>query len=249
MFWYNASLSSDSNNDKLIERVKYWPRLGNILTDNQSDSVCINKRCDQMIGQINDVLSTFGKLDCITKVDLLYKYCNSLYGSVLRNPSNPDSFHICSAWRTALILYWILPFNTRIKLVMAFSSEVSLLDELRMRLIKFHFSCMNSTNDTVKFVCSNSTTELRALSPHGRNLPHTSNEYGFAFCIFGRLDGMSSIIHTVQVRSNRTVEADSNLGLLCELISLRDNLSVFQSSYEAFSKAEIETLIDCLCIK
>ena len=94
-----------------------------------------------MIGQINDVLSTFGKLDCITKVDLLYKYCNSLYGSVLWNLSNPDILRICSAWRTALIRCWRLPFNTHNKLVLALSSKVSLL-ELRMRLIKFHFSCL-----------------------------------------------------------------------------------------------------------
>jgi hypothetical protein len=47
-------------------------------------------------------------------------------------------------------------------------------------------------------------------------------------------------MHTVQVRSNRVVEADSNIGLLCELISLRDNyLSVLQLSHAAFSKAEI----------
>ena len=113
-----------------------------------------------------------------------------------------------------------------------------------MRLIKFHFSCLNSTNDIVKFLCLNSTSESRALSPHGRNLLHTSSHYGFTFRTFRRLDGMSSII---QVRSNRVVDADSNLGLLCELISLRDNLSVFKPSYAAFSKAEIETLIDYLC--
>jgi hypothetical protein len=200
-----------------------------------------------MIGQINDVLSTFGKLDCITKVDLLYKYCNSLYGSVLWNLSNPDILRICSAWRTALIRCWRLPFNTHNKLVMALSSKVSLLDELRMRLIKFHFSCLNSTNDIVKFVCSNSTSESRALSPHGRNLLHTSSHYGFTFRTFKRLDEMSSIMHTVQVRSNRVADVDSNLGLLCELISLRDNLSVFKPSHAAFSKAEIETLIDYLC--
>jgi hypothetical protein len=56
-------------------------------------------------------------------------------------------------------------------------------------------------------------------------------------------------MRTVQVRSNRVVEADSNLGLLCELISLRDNQSMFQPSYAAFSKTEIETLIDYLCTK
>ena len=95
---------------------------------------------------------------------------------------------------------------------------------------------MNSTNGIVKCVCSNSTSESRALSPHGRNLLHTSSHYGFTFRTFKRLDGMSSIIHSVQGRSNRVVDVDSNLGLLCELISLRDNLSVFKPSHAAFSK-------------
>ena len=54
-------------------------------------------------------------------------------------------------------------------------------------------------------------------------------------------------MHAVQVRSNRVVDVDSNLGLLCELISLRDNLSVFKPSHAPFNKAEIETLIDYLC--
>jgi hypothetical protein len=43
-----------------------------------------------MIGQIKDILSTFGKLDCTTKLDLFYQYCNSLYGilpTVHRHPA------------------------------------------------------------------------------------------------------------------------------------------------------------------
>jgi hypothetical protein len=39
-----------------------------------------------------------------------------------------------------------------------------------------------------------------------------------------RMDGMNNLVHTVQARANRAVEVDSNLGLLCKLIMLRDNL-------------------------
>jgi hypothetical protein len=57
-------------------------------------------------------------------------------------------------------------------------------------------------------------------------------------------------MHTVQVQSNRVVVVYRNLGLLCELILLRDiNLSVFQPPVRHLVKAEIETLIDYLCTK
>jgi hypothetical protein len=49
-------------------------------------------------------------------------------------------------------------------------------------------------------------------------------------------------MHTVQARANRAIEIDSNLGLLHKLISLRDNLSVFQPSHATLHKAETETL-------
>ena len=82
------------------------------------------------------------------------------------------------------------------------------------------------------------------FNPHQPPPEYATGHYGFTFRTFKRLDVMSSIMHTVQVRSNRVIEGK---GLLCELMSLRDNLSVFQPSHAAFSKAEIETLIDYLC--
>jgi len=37
----------------------------------------------QTVKQINDLLSYFGKLDAIVKLQLIYSYCSSLYGSEL----------------------------------------------------------------------------------------------------------------------------------------------------------------------
>ena len=49
-------------NNTVIEYVESWPHLGNILSQNQNDSACIAMRRDQLIGQLNEVLCTFGKL-------------------------------------------------------------------------------------------------------------------------------------------------------------------------------------------
>jgi hypothetical protein len=55
-----------------------------------------------------------------------------------------DILRIRSAWRTALLRCGRLPYNSHSKLIVA-------LHELRMRVIKFNFSCLNSTNEAVKF--------------------------------------------------------------------------------------------------
>ena len=70
-------------NGSLIDYVNEWMHLGNIIDVNQSDSACIINRRNRLIGQINDVLCFFSKLDSYTKTKLLYAYCSSFYGSVL----------------------------------------------------------------------------------------------------------------------------------------------------------------------
>jgi hypothetical protein len=86
-----------------------------------------------MIGKVNDVLSTFGELHCTAKLDLVYKYCYSLYGSVCWNLRNPDilsSYLLCIAYCSHTVLG--LAYKTHIKFVIALSSKVSLLNELHL---------------------------------------------------------------------------------------------------------------------
>ena len=70
-------------NDNSIEYVNESLHLGNIIDVNQSDSACIINRRNRSIGQINDVLCFFSKLDSFVKTKLLYAYCSSFYGSAL----------------------------------------------------------------------------------------------------------------------------------------------------------------------
>ena len=65
---------------KVIEYTSSWPHLGNIISETEDDHNCIVARRIQLIGQVNNVLSTFGKLNPYTKNHLLYKLCSSQYG-------------------------------------------------------------------------------------------------------------------------------------------------------------------------
>jgi len=53
--------------------------LGHILSSDCQDIKDIEHRRVQTVKQINDLLSYFGKLNAIVKLQLLYSYCSSLY--------------------------------------------------------------------------------------------------------------------------------------------------------------------------
>lgn len=52
--------------------VRSWPPLGNIICETDEDYECISARRIQLIGPINNVLSTSGELDPITRNNMLY---------------------------------------------------------------------------------------------------------------------------------------------------------------------------------
>lgn len=83
-----------------------WPHLGNIIDDSGDDCKCIAARRFKVIGQVNNILSKFGKLDSITKNALLHTFCSSLYGSVTWNLSHTEIDRVCSTWRIALRRIW-----------------------------------------------------------------------------------------------------------------------------------------------
>ena len=60
-----------------------WPHLGHIVSKDGDDRSDILNRRGSFIGQANNVVFWFGKLDCRVKIKLLKAYCSSFYGSEL----------------------------------------------------------------------------------------------------------------------------------------------------------------------
>jgi len=67
-------------------------------------------RRGSFIGQANNVICWFGKLDCRVKTKLLKAYCSSFYGSELWDLGNGNINALRTAWRQALRRVWKLPY-------------------------------------------------------------------------------------------------------------------------------------------
>ena len=65
---------------KIIEVVNEWPHLGHIISTTLLDGADITSRKNKLIGQINNVLCYFGKLDSVIKVKLLKSYWSIFMG-------------------------------------------------------------------------------------------------------------------------------------------------------------------------
>jgi hypothetical protein len=128
--------------------------LGNIISETEDDYNCIAARRIQPIGQVNNVLSTFGKLNPNTKNNLLYKLCSSLYGSVTWNLLHHETNHVCTSWRVAIRKIWHLPPSANSYIVSALGSNRTLLDELCHRTLKFMMFCLSNhnCNNTINFI-------------------------------------------------------------------------------------------------
>ena len=55
----------------VIENVESWPHLRHVITNYSSDKLDIISRRNKFIGQANNVICWFNKLDCYTKTRLL----------------------------------------------------------------------------------------------------------------------------------------------------------------------------------
>ena len=85
-----------------IEVVTSWPHLGHIISDDCDDKLDIlNRRCS-FIGQANNLICVFGKLDCSVKTKLLKSYCFSFYGCELWDLHNVNIDALCKSWRQAV---------------------------------------------------------------------------------------------------------------------------------------------------
>jgi len=117
----------------VIGNVESWPHLGHVITNNGSDKLDIMSRRNKFIGQVNNVICWFNKLDCYTKTRLLKSYCCSFCGCELWNLSILDVQTLCVAWRQALRRIWKLPYNCYTAILERLSGTITIFDTLCKR--------------------------------------------------------------------------------------------------------------------
>jgi hypothetical protein len=235
----NPTFHVDGN---LIETVKEWPHLGHIITSNLSDVADISNRRSSLVGQINNVLCYFGKLDSVTKLKLMKAYCSSYYGCELWDLWSNSVEDFCIAWRRGQRAVLKLPANTHCRLLPLLCDSIPVLDEICRRFLAFILRSLVGDCDLVKFVCRYGLIFGGMNSFCGRNALFCFNRFGFSVDDIANGNSRANDI-VGWSKLNRSVDDIQTVSMLLELIFVRDG-----SFYaDGFSKDEVSDFITYLC--
>ena len=149
-----------------------------MITNNASGKLDVLSRRGSFIGQVNNVICWFSKLDCCMKTRLLRAYCFSFYGCELWDLSNLHVQRLCVAWRQALRRIWKLPYNCHAAILERLSGTVSLYDSLCNRSLNFVGKCLNCDNILVNFMSRHALFYSHMGSFMGRNVQYFCERFG-----------------------------------------------------------------------
>jgi hypothetical protein len=151
-----------------IENVCRYSHLGHIITSSFSESDDVTYRRNCLVGQANNVLCFFNKLDVLVRLNLFKSYCSSMYDCelwALNNNDNVDLF--CVAWRKTLRRVLNLPYNTHSNLLLTLTVTIPILDEICKRSELFITSCLSSRSRLVRSASWHSVVIGKFSSPLG----------------------------------------------------------------------------------
>ena len=171
-----------------------------------------------LIRQINSVLSLFGKLNPVVKMQLLTSYCYSLYGTVIWNLSSSNVEKVCSAWRAGLRRVLGLPVTAHNILLVSISCRPPLLDEIAKRFISYSQRCLSSDSEVVKFVTSYGIRVGRMLSPIGSSAQFCSTKFGFTLPALPDIHVVTPLICSRNFFHRLDLGVAATSGALLELI-------------------------------
>ena len=163
-----------------IEYVDKYVHLGHVISSDLSDKEDIQRCRSNLVGQINNVICFFGKLDVVTKMKLLTSYCYGLYGGVIWNLTDPGIEQVClvvESWNTQSLGF--LPRTAHNNLLPLISCQPPLSDVIANRFISYVQRCLTSDCDIVNYVVQYSIWFGCMASPVGCSLQHCCNKHGF----------------------------------------------------------------------
>jgi len=225
-----------------IENVSKYSHLGHIVTSSFSDDDDINNRRNCFVGQVNNVICFFGKLDLTSRLKLFRSYCSSMYGCELWKLDSVNIQIFCVAWRKALRRILDLPNNTHSFLLPFLSYTLPVLDELYKRSARFIISSLFSANDVVRSVAWHSVVHAKYNSLLGSNVLTCCNRFGWNFDSFVARLVILNNNYFEQFYIDNLLDTELNsAAFLLELIMLREG-HLFLTNGN-FSRTQITDII------
>ena len=151
-----------------IEDVCHYSHLGHIITSFFSDNDDVTYRRNCLVGQANNVLCFFNKVDMLVRLNLFKSYCSSMYGCELWALNNDSVELFCVAWRKALRRVLNLPYNTHSHLLPILADTIPIFDDICKRSARFITSCLFSPSRLVQSVAWHSVVFGKFSSPLGK---------------------------------------------------------------------------------
>jgi hypothetical protein len=229
---------------KLIENVVSYPHLGHIINSKFDDSDDVMHRRNCFIGQANNVLCYFNKLDLFVKIKLFKAYCSSIYGSELWDLESDNVQTFCCAWRSALRRLLGLPFNAHSFLLSALTNTLPVFDEICKRSARFIVSCLFSRSQLVRSVAWHGVVHGRYNSVIGKNSIFCCTRFGWRVDDF--VLGLVNLSNEnfFDVVNESIEQSQSNVAnFLLELIFLREGYSEFDTNGPFLTRNDINSII------
>lgn len=236
----HSPLPSFSLGGNVIENVSKWPHLGHIITSQCSDSVDIAERKKCFIGQVNNLLCNFSKLDSLVKCKLFNSYCSNYYGAELWDLDDVAIESFCVAWRKGMRRVWGLPADTSCDIVYLIAGCIPIYDELCRRFVNFTYTALNCGSNFVNFVVRHALLSSPAKSPIGRNVISCLLRYDIS------LDSLSiyrrnKSYYCERWSSNILPDVSARACRVFELVLIRDGALRLP---DCFKRTDVQTLIE-----
>ena len=225
-----------------ISYVESFSHLGHLITSNCSDDEDINRRRNDFIGQVNNTVCYFRKLDSFVKYNLFCAYCTSYYGCELWLLSNNYLEDFSTTWRKSIRKVLSLSPRTHSILLPVVCHCIPVFDEFCRRSLNFIRSCTSHESALIRFIAYYGVTFFRGFSVLGQNISFCTYRYDCS--LFDVLYG--SINNTVHSYVADSV-SDINLcygNFLTELIMIRDGIL---SISDNITTDELNIIIDFIC--
>lgn len=226
----------------IIENVDRWTHLGHVINIYLTDDDDILSRRNCLIGQANNFLCQFSKLDSVIKNRLFKTYCSSMYGCEIWDLSSKEIEDLCVAWRRGARKVWALPNDTSCDILYLIANVVPVFDEICRRVLNFIRSCSNCGSELISQVANFGVNFAKMNSPIGRNALFCSLRYGIALqdlCLSSLNSVFFSQFHISQLNQDIVAKAFS----ATELLLIRDKYLTVPGFDNAFTLDELNDVI------
>lgn len=225
-----------------IENVQSFMHLGHSISALQNDDSDIYKRRCEFIGQVNNLLCYFNKLNSSVRYRLFISYCTSFYGCELWTLFNRNIEDICTSWRKGLRTVWRVPFRTHRYLLPLISNCLPLFDEICKRSLNFIRTCLQSESNLVRNVSRHGVFNSPGSSLLGSNIRFCARR--FECTVWDIIHRPIQSVINNYIASSYENDMYHRAQLVVELLYVRDD----QLKLDILSKDELEFCLNYLCV-